>query len=112
MFAALDLATRVSVGVGLILATAWLATWSLQVILRRRGSIWQLSPERRSGRIVEAYLLALAITAVATMFDGWLARLLKLPFWYGAIPAAVVSLWATFKVAKRSRTCGRWARCW
>jgi uncharacterized protein (DUF2235 family) len=100
MLAALDLATRAAVGVGLLVAAAWLATQSLEVILRRRGSIWHLPAGRRSGRVVEAYLLAVLTALIAAAVDGWLARLLGLQFWYGAAPAAAVSLWATYKVAK------------
>jgi uncharacterized protein (DUF2235 family) len=100
MFAALDLATRAAVIVGLTLAAAWLAAQSLEFILRRRGSIWQLPIERRRPRIIEAYLVGTLTALVAASLAGGLGRLLGLQFWYGAALPAIVSLWATWKVAR------------
>jgi hypothetical protein len=110
MFAALDLASRAAVGVGLVLASAWLATQSLRVVLRRRGPIWQIPASRRNRRVSEAYAFAVALALLAAALAGWLGRILGVPFWIGAAVAAAVSLWATLRVAKVFGRCGRWVR--
>ncbi|MBL6080319.1 DUF2235 domain-containing protein [Belnapia sp. T18] len=100
MFAALDLASRAAVGVGLVLASAWLATQSFEFVLRRRGSIWHIPALRRDRRIFEAYAFGVALSFLAAALAGWLGTILGVPFLIGTAIAAAAALWATLRVVK------------
>ena len=99
MLAALDLVTRVAIGVGLVLAAAWLAVQALELVLRRRGSVWHVPQERRGRRVAETRLLAVLFALVLGALAGWLGRCLGVAVWLGIAIAAAVALWATRRVA-------------
>lgn len=103
MLAALDLATRIAIGVGLLLATGWLASYALQIVLRRRGSIWRLPSERRQRRVTETWLTAVLLAIAIGAAIGWLGGCLGLPAWLGILAAVVAAFWATWRVANDFR---------
>ncbi|MBR0664343.1 DUF2235 domain-containing protein [Roseomonas hellenica] len=103
MLAALDLASRVAIGVGLLLATGWLAAYALEVVLRRRGSVWRLLPERRPRRVTETWLVAVLLAAAIGAPIGGLGGCLGLPVWLGILAAVLAAFWATWRVANDFR---------
>lgn len=103
MLAALDLATRVAIGIGLLLATGWLAAYALEVVLRRRGSVWRLAPERRRRRVAETWLVAVLLAIAIGAPIGGLGGCLGLPAWLGILAAVLAAFWATWRVASDFR---------
>jgi uncharacterized protein (DUF2235 family) len=99
MLAALDLTTRIAVGIGGLAVAAWLAVQCLQIGLRWRGSVWHLPRERRGGRIVEAQVLAVLLALLFGLAAGGLGRALGVPFWPGSLIGIAVVLTASWRAA-------------
>src|SRR5688572_12605009 len=103
MLAALDFATRAAICVGLILAAAWLAVQALQLVLRRRGSVWYVAHPARARRVLEMQALAVCSAVLFGALAGWLGRALGIPFLLGWAIAAAAAVWSTWRVAEGFR---------